>query len=213
MSKWFWAVLGLGVAILIGIFVIAGTNKDTQDSPARDPKVIAEQDHVRGNASAKVTIMEYGDFQCPACGNFYPIAKKAEATYGKKLRFVFRHFPISSIHPNAYAAARAAEAAGAQGKFFAMHDLLYERQQDWAKNTRVAVLFEEYAAQLGLDVARFKQDYNSDATANIINGDIKMGQAQSIEATPGLLLNNQKIENPRSFEVLKTKIDELLKAS
>lgn len=91
-------------------------------------------DHIRTGADAKVTLLEYGDFQCPACGSFYPLLKQLEAEYGERVRVIFRHFPLTNSHPNAFAGARAAEAAGAQGKFFEMHDLLYERQDAWTKN-------------------------------------------------------------------------------
>lgn len=212
MNKWFWVILALAVAGMIGIFVVSNSKDSAQNSTNnQDPAQISEADHIRGNKDAKVTLVEYGDFQCPACGAFYPIIKQVEADYGEKVKFVFRHFPLTDLHPNAFSAARAAEAAGSQNKFFEMHDLLYERQSTWEKETNVQKIFREYAQEIGLDANRFNDDYASNSTTDRINSSVQKGKNQNVQATPTFYLNNQKLENFRTYEELKAKLDEALK--
>ena len=114
---------------------------------------VNEQDHSRGPASAPVTLVEYGDYQCPYCGQAYPVIQKLLARMGSKVRFVFRNFPLQEIHPNAQMAAEAAEAAGAQGKFWEMHDRLYEHQKELKQENLI-----RHAGAIGLDVNRFKEE-------------------------------------------------------
>jgi len=211
MSKWFWVILGLTVAALIGVFVLAGGNGQNNSQAPSDVKTVTAQDHSEGNPEAKVTLIEYGDFQCPACATSYPTIKKLREEYGSRVRFVFRHFPISNIHPNAFPSARAAEAAGAQGKFFAMHDLLYERQKNWSGSNNAAEVFEGYAKELGLDLAKYKDDVNAGSTSDRINGDVNGAKSAGVNGTPSFFLNGEKLEDaPSTFEQWKSKIEELL---
>src|SRR5262249_6617747 len=117
---------------------------------------IRESDHIQGSETAPVTLLEYGDFECPYCGQAYPIVKQIQRRLDQQLRFVFRNFPISTSHPPAAHAAEAAEAAASQGKFWEMHDLLYEHQRALADRDLVG-----YAASLGLDEARVREDFMS----------------------------------------------------
>jgi protein-disulfide isomerase len=112
-----------------------------------------DRDHIQGRADAAVTLVEYGDYECPYCGAAYPIVKELQARMGDRLRFVFRNFPISTSHPHAEQAAEAAEAGAAQGRFWAMHDLLYENQRQLRDQD-----LHRYAEQLGIDVERFDKD-------------------------------------------------------
>lgn len=210
MSKWFWVILGLTVAALIGVFVFTSNDQSTKQASG-DVKTITAQDHSEGNPDAKVTLIEYGDFQCPACGTTYPTIKKLREEYGNRVRFVFRHFPISSIHPNAFPSARAAEAAGVQGKFFDMHDLLYERQKDWSESTGAAEVFEGYAKELGLDLTKYKDSVNSGATSDRINSDLNSGKNAGVDGTPTFFLNGEKLEDvPRNYDQWKAKLEEIL---
>lgn len=214
MSKLFWAILAVIVIGLIGVFVIANSNNQTNTEQISNPKEITASDHVEGPADAKVTLVEYGDFQCPACAVTYQIVKQLRNEYKDKVRFVFRHFPLSNIHPNAMAASRAAEAAGKQSKFFEMHDLLYENQKDWSSDTSATDQFKQYAKDLGLNVDQFVKDTNSSEVTDAINRDIAIGKELNVSATPTLYLNDVKLEkSPRSFEEFKAKIDEALKAN
>ena len=131
--------------------------------------------------------------------------------YPNELQLVFRHFPLTSIHPNAFAAARAAEAAGTLGKFFEMHDLLYERQEEWSSNPGAASLFRDYAQELGLDISAFNDAYSSSSVTNRINRDVKTGQSQNVSSTPSFYINGEKVEpNPRNYDEFKSRIETLL---
>src|SRR5881392_4116455 len=129
----------------------AGT-ASTTESPGAEPP------HVRGPEKAPVTLEEFGDFQCPPCGALYPVLKSVEAEYGPRLRVIFREYPLTPNHEHALAAAKAAEAAGLQGKFFEMHDLIYENQNKWKEMFDVRSEYEGYAKQIGLDLERWKKD-------------------------------------------------------
>jgi protein-disulfide isomerase len=172
----------------------------------------AEPPHVRGPANAPVTLEEFGDFQCPPCGAFYPILKAAEADYGSRLRVVFREMPLAQLHQHALAAANAAEAAGLQGKFFEMHDLLYENQASWEKAFDVRPIFEGWATKLGLDLERFKRDQASEAVDARITRDGIRAHALGMSGTPSVFINNQEIpfEQFRTAEGLHAAIDKAL---
>ena len=114
---------------------------------------VGDRDHVRGPATAPVTLVEYGDYECPYCGRAHPVVGELRERLGDRLRFVFRHFPLDSVHPRARHAAEAAEAAGAQDRFWEMHDLLYENQEDLGDEA-----LRRYAAEVGLDLERFEED-------------------------------------------------------
>ncbi|MCB9822918.1 DsbA family protein [Candidatus Nomurabacteria bacterium] len=193
----FWIILTIVVVGLVGLFFM--TKKNTsQTNINSDPKAVSETDHVRGDKNSPVTLIEYADFQCPGCKSYYPILKSLESKYEGKVRFVFRHFPLIQIHPNAFAAARAAEAAGNQDKFFEMHDKLYETQDLWGQaTTNQQALFEDYAKELGLDMTKFTADYKSTAVADRINADVESGkQVFSVNSTPTFIIDGEKIKNP-----------------
>ncbi|HWB38649.1 MAG TPA: thioredoxin domain-containing protein, partial [Candidatus Saccharimonadales bacterium] len=123
MSKQFWAVIIGIIVIFVGVFALSG-NKDTGNGKATN--------HVEGKSPSSITLVEYGDYECPFCGQYFPIVKQVQQEYAGKVVFQFRNFPLTSVHPSAFAAARAAEAAALQGKFWQMHDLLYENQSQWS---------------------------------------------------------------------------------
>jgi protein-disulfide isomerase len=154
---------------------------------------------------AKVVLTEYGDFQCPACGAYYPIVKKIGSDF-KNLTIVFRNFPLAQ-HNNARAAAQAAGAAGEQGKFWEMHDILYENQNFWAESPSAEAIFITYAQKLGLDLEKYKIDFNSAKIKTKITADYQ-GGANSIDGTPTFFLNNKKIENPQTYEQFKSVIQQ-----
>lgn len=208
----FWIVLVVVVLGLVGLFVVTKPKESSNASFTGDAKQIQKEDHVRNNgANKKVTVIEYGDFQCPSCGAYYPIVKQLEATYRDQVSFVFRHFPLISIHPNAFSAARAAEAAGNQGKFFEMHDKLYETQSVWGEvSTNQQALFEGYAKELGLDMTKFKADYASQAVSDRINRDVSSGKDFNITGTPTFIINGEKIENPSGLEPFQKVLNEAI---
>lgn len=151
--------------------------------------------HVQGAGNKKIELTEYGDFQCPACGGYFPILRQIKAQFGDDIKFQFKHFPLDNIHKNARAAHRAAEAAGLQGKFWEMHDQLYAEQQAWSGSVNPVPVFEGYAQQLGLDMEKYKADVQSESTNKTINADIADGQAVKAVSTPTFVINGKKVDD------------------
>lgn len=202
----FVIIMAVAVVAFIGLIIF---NKQDAKAPEGNSNITSSEHIVSPDAPVK--LVEFGDFQCPACAAYYPIIKQIKAEYGDKLSFQFRHFPIVSIHPNAMSAHRAAEAAGRQDKFWEMHDLLYERQSAWTNSKSPASVFEGFAQELGLDLEKYKQDLASSEIQDIINADLRAGQEAKVTATPGFVLNGKKLEeNPRDIESFKKLIDEAL---
>jgi protein-disulfide isomerase len=142
--------------------------------------------------------VEYGDYQCPICGLYYPTIKQVQEKYGDAITFQFRNLPLPQIHQNAFAAARAAEAAGLQNKYWEMHDLLYEGQSSWSSISNPMNYFESYAKQIGLDVNQFRTDFSSSKVNNLINADIaEFAKTKNEQATPTFFLNGTKIDNTK----------------
>jgi protein-disulfide isomerase len=145
---------------------------------------VGERDHVRGPATAPLTLLEYGDYECPYCGAAHPIVKRVERLFEGDLRFAFRHFPLSKIHRHAYQAAEAAEAAGAQGRFWEMHDLLFEHQDRLGTQDLLG-----YADALDLDLARFARDLETHAHAQRLREDFLSGVRSGVNGTPTFFIN------------------------
>lgn len=208
-------ILGTVIATLLlfaGIIYFGASNTPEVIPAAQVEKAELVRDHsqVLGNRKSKVTVIEFGDFQCPACASVHPMLKQLTQEYGDKIAFVFRHFPLSSIHSNADLAARAAEAAGEQGKFWEMHDLLFERQGGWSGALKARDRFVEYAQELGLDTDKFDTDLTSSSIEDHIALDKGDGQALGVNSTPTILINGQ-VTHARTLEALKAEIDALLK--
>jgi protein-disulfide isomerase len=152
---------------------------------------VSERDHAQGPADASVTLVEYGDFECPYCGMAYPLVKEAQRRLGSRLRFVFRNFPISTAHPYAEHAAEVAEAAGAQGKFWEMHDLLYERQA-----TLDDAHLQRFAEELGLDIERFDREMNERHYEARVHEDFMSGVRSGVNGTPSFFINGVRYDGP-----------------
>lgn len=197
------------IVIIAGLFGLFSLTKSSDKSQSNSSSSGQASEHKKGAGNKGVTLVEYGDFQCPACKSYYPIVKQIEAEYGDDITVQFRNYPLNQIHPHAYAAARAAEAAGKQGKFFEMHDLMYESQDSWTQSPNVSSVFEQYASQLGLNLDQFKSDVASEQSKATIDADIKAGQTLGATSTPTFVLNGVKLEdNPKDFEGFKKLIDE-----
>jgi protein-disulfide isomerase len=145
---------------------------------------VGPQDHAQGDASAPVTLVEYGDYQCPYCGAAYPVVKSVQERLGKRLRFVFRNFPLAEVHPHAVAAAEVAEAAGEQEKFWEMHDILFENQQ--ALTTRDLTA---YIRDLDLDVGKIQAAIDGGAVAKRVQSDFDGGVRSGVNGTPTFFVN------------------------
>lgn len=198
MTKSFWAILAVIVIVLGGIFVLSNKNNKNNASQTGGAAVTK---HITGQGTSGVTLQEYGDYQCPICGTFYPTVKQIEEKYKDQIYFQFSNLPLTSLHPNAFAAARAAEAAGLQDKYFEMNDLLYTNQQVWSGSSSAETIFTGYAQQLGLNTAQFKSDFASTKVNDAINADVaafkKTGNDQ---ATPTFFLNGKKLNNTDLFD-------------
>ena len=150
---------------------------------------VSEQDHIAGPKTAPVTLVEYGDYECPYCGMAHPVVKRAQRELGNQLRFVFRNFPLAEAHPNARLAAQAAEAAGAQGKFWEMHDMLFEHQQALEAEDIIG-----YAESLKLDVARFTEDLKAGTYAKRVREDFRSGVKSGVNGTPTFFVNGSRYD-------------------
>src|SRR6266513_2922891 len=153
----------------------------------------AQSAHIRGNPDAPVTLEEYGDFQCPPCGMFAAFLGQLENEYNSRLRVVFRNFPLA-IHEHAREAAMAAEAAGLQGHFWEMHDVLYREQTAWSKAPNARELFESYAGTIGLNLDQFKKDMDGEKARERVDSDHALGDSLRIKLTPTLFINNHPVD-------------------
>jgi protein-disulfide isomerase len=169
----------------------------TQWETALTEPVDEERDHVQGAADAAVTLVEYGDYECPYCGAAYPIVKEIQARMGERLRFVFRNFPITTSHPHAEQAAESAEAAAAQERFWEMHDLLYENQRRLEDDDLRA-----YAEQLGLDVERFGSELAEHVHAARVREDFMSGVRSGVNGTPTFYVNGARHDDSYELEIL-----------
>lgn len=176
------------IVLLGGALVYSGTKGGGTD------EVVTLSDKVKGNTDATVVLAEYSDFQCPACASFTPILKEVMDEYGDQIRFEYHHFPLISIHPSAELAARASEAAGAQGKFWEMHDVLFERQSAWSNNINPKNLFVGYAEELGLDTDVFERHLNTKMVRETVQNEMREGRTLQITGTPTFYLNGEKME-------------------
>jgi protein-disulfide isomerase len=150
---------------------------------------VGETDHIQGASDARVTLVEYGDYECPYCGMAYPIVKRLQARLGDQLRFVFRNFPLSEMHPHAAAAAELAEAAALQGKFWEMHDALYENQRALAPAD-----LERYARKLGLDLDSIETAFKGGALRQRVKADFTSGVRSGVNGTPTFFIDGRRFD-------------------
>lgn len=217
MTKQFWAVIAVIILIFVGVFMLTGNKKSSTSTSTKSSSAASQ--HIRGSASSGVILVEYGDFQCPYCYQYAPTVNKAVEQFKDQVQFQFRNFPLVNAHPNAFAAARAAEAAGKQGKYWEMHDALYATAnwQVWTTATDPTQYFNTYAQQLGLDVTKFKTDFASSAVNDTINADMAEGTKLDVQGTPTYFINGKQVtikNDPADFErVIKAAIAEQAKKS
>ncbi|MDP3962409.1 MAG: thioredoxin domain-containing protein [bacterium] len=209
MNRFFtWGAFIVIVGLVIWGLVAAEKKADREGASALLPDQIVSTDHIRGSEAAAVTLVEYGDFQCPACALYYPIVERLVSEYSSStLRFVARHFALSQ-HANAMPAALAAEAADKQGKFWEMYGKLYDSQRDWENSKEAKNIFLGYARDLGLDEEKFLNDFDLPSSKEKINNDYKSGLKAGVNSTPSFFVNGKKINNPQSYEDFKRIIDE-----
>jgi protein-disulfide isomerase len=206
MDKRFWAIIGVIVVVFGGILVFHGNKSDDGNKHSSNQAT----NHVEGNTSAKVTLVEYGDYECPVCESYYPVVQQVQQKYNDTVKFQFRNLPLSQVHPNAIAGARAAEAADMQGKFWQMHDALYDSTNwnEWSTSSNPDPYFWNYAKQLGLNVDTFKKDFASSTANDRVQADLaaftKTGQQ---EATPAFFVNGKFYANSNFVDANGPSVD------
>ncbi len=208
MTKETKIISGVGI-IFFALFALLIYRTNSVSQVVADPALlITDSSHMTGKKDAKVNIVEFGDYQCPACGYANPIVEKLIEAYkdNPNVNFVFRNFPLPQ-HSNALISAEAAEAAGAQGKFWEMHNMIYSGQNDWSVSTKALEIFTGYAQKLGLDVKAFTDAVSQNKFQDVITKDRSDGNALGINATPTFFVSGEKIEGILSFDDFKKKID------
>ena len=202
-TMWLWAFVGVvllgAVAAMIKLSYTASLTPNPAVQTVDIASSIVASDFVRNNPTASTTLVEYGDYQCPACGAYHSALKQIEKELGGKFRFIFRDSPLQQ-HPNARLAAQAAHAAGNQGKFWEMHDMIYETQRDWSEKnkTEAVAIFTSFAAKLKLDADKFSKDLFNNAIIDKIEASFDQGVGFGVDSTPTFFLNNVKL-SPQSF--------------
>jgi len=189
MKDHIWKIIGIVAVIAIGASIVYSNSVSNEANVG-----IVFEAHVKGNADAAVTLTEYSDFQCPACGQFFSVINDLMSEQGDNIRFEYKHFPLISIHPYAVPAAKAAEAAGQQGKFFEMHDKIFENQQIWSASAAPQAFFNTYAEEIGLDMGLFKRHMRASLIADKIESDFNEARELKLTSTPSFFLNGKKME-------------------
>ena len=188
-----------GVTFAALFLMIRSQTKPSEEPINSEISVITAQDRTIGNKDSGVVLVEYGDFQCPGCGQYEPIVHKVREDFKDKILFVYRHFIFAQKHTNAEPAAWAAEAAEKQGKFWEMHDMIFEHQNEWSEKSNAEDIFLQYASSLGLDLEKFNRDRDAETTKDKVQKSYDSAVANFINATPTFFLNGERIQ-PRSYE-------------
>ena len=218
-------VSALFLLLFVGIIVVAKNKNKPQNS--NGAAQFADNGHLRmltkegkddasnsANPSPKaITVVEYGDLQCPACKTYHPVVKQLLSSYPEQVKLIFKNFPLTTVHPNAMAAAIAAEAVGRQGKYFQFVDLAYEKQDEWAPLDNPQSKFEGYVKELGLDIAKFKKDQKDPAVTKLIDTERNEGIQNGVTGTPTFFVSGRKIVNPATIEDFKKIIEIELKST
>jgi protein-disulfide isomerase len=193
-------MVGTLILVVMVAMMFSQNNPNTAQMQTVDQTVLlAGATRVDGPVSAPVTIVEFGDYQCPACAATHPLIKGIKSQYGDRVRLVHRNFPLYDIHPLAQLSAQAAEAAGAQNKFWEMHNLLYERQQEWSElsESDFRTKLGEYAAQIQIDKVKFLETIDATATKDVILADVILGGQLNVNSTPTFFVNGVQTPAPQ----------------
>jgi protein-disulfide isomerase len=186
-------VVGLFISIVALVGGAILVSNSTESKPVDLEKVVGDKRWQKGNGEAKVVIVEFSDFQCPACRGAASEIERVIDTYGEKVGFVYRHFPLTTIHANAFDAAVAAEIAGSEGKFWEMHDLLFERQDEWSDDKDARKLFGEYAVELDLEGDQFLSAFDSGSFEDLVLFDTSDAKALGVSATPTFFVGDRAV--------------------
>ena len=208
----FWIIVAIIVSgAVFGVWKFGSQSRETLSTATL--LSISPADWIKGNAESATVLIEYSDFQCPACGVYHSVVKQLTEEFGGTIQFTYRHFPLRQIHKNANLAAQAAEAAGMQDKFWEMHDMIFEHQKEWSEEKTAEKIFTQYAETLQLNVEQFKRDINSKEVKKKIENNYQGGLTLKVNGTPTFFLNGKKLNNPRSYEEFKKLIEESINNS
>ncbi len=208
-----WGGATLVLALMVwGLAKLASSPvSTTAGSELQDP--VSAEDWSKGSRLSKTVVVEYSDFQCPTCAAFHPVVKALTEKYNGQFLFVYRYYPLSALHKNANLSAAAAEAAGKQGKFWDMHDKLFEHQSEWSESNDARAMFILYAKDLGLDATQFATDLDSPAVAERIKRDVDTGNRALVQGTPTFFINGKQVTNITSYGDLEQQLVSALGAS
>ncbi|HBU27528.1 TPA: hypothetical protein DEB00_00235 [Candidatus Uhrbacteria bacterium] len=209
---WGGSFLALGLLVWGLARMSGGYNSGTFNAVPLDLTSAAEFEHVKGPMDAGVTIVEYSDFQCPYCKQAVPVVEQILAEYPDTVNLIYRHYPLRQAHAQTQLAAEVSEAAGRQGKFWEMHDVLFANQEKWSGNLGARSIFEAYAEALELDVALFKTDLQDRALAEKVQHDYESGNDAGVRGTPTFFINGVKLKVPSYagfVEAINTELDRL----
>lgn len=204
-----YIIFGIIISAIIAGFVFLGVKFGKNNGsgiPALPISTIGVSDWTKGNKDSKIILIEYSDFQCPACASYHPIINQAIDNSKDKIIFVYRHFPLSQ-HKNAELAAISTEAAGQQEKFWEMHNAIFSNQNEWAESNDAKKLFIKYAGDIGLNIEQFKLDIELKELKDKVRNDLRSGISAGVNSTPTFFLNAKKI-NPTSYENFKNIIEQ-----
>lgn len=172
---------------------VTNTTANTPVNPPVNASPGAQPPHILGSPTATVTVEEFADYQCPTCAVKYPDLKQIASIYNNRIKFVFRNFPLVQMHPKAYDAAVAAEAAGLQGKFWDMQNLLFTKQAEWSGSTDHRTLFSQYAQQIGLDLEKFQSDSLGLPAKRRVDEDLQRARSLQVSSTPTVYINGMAV--------------------
>ncbi len=202
-TNWsFWSIVIIILIVLVmGVVLLAKSSGNNSGTiPPQEIMNIQDDDNIKGNKEAGVVIIEYSDFQCPFCKIYSFHSRKIAEEFGDEVVVIFRYFPLESIHPHAKLASQAAEAAGLQGKFWEMHDVIFERQEEWSESTDAFGLFKQYAEKLELDLEKFTTDIYSGAVKDRVERDLASALEIGLNSTPSFIINGEQINTPSSYD-------------
>ena len=202
-------IVGSVLGLFIFLFVAYSMTSQPKETYFESLKTVSATDHIKWSEKKRIILTEYSDFQCPACATYFDLIKGLDETSDENkeifenITFVYRHFPLDQIHPNAREAAWAAEAAAKQNAFYPYHDILFARQSEWAELGDPSDRFVKYAEELKLDVEQFRKDSTSDSVKDKVQKDYLSGMEVDVQGTPTFYLNGTKMRSPQSVEELR----------
>lgn len=202
-----WGGVILGIIALVGALAMFGSGSTNSGSTTTLRTSISDSDNIKGATNGAVTIVEYSDFQCPGCASSYPMLKQLVDAFPNDVTFVYRHYPLRQIHSNAQLAGQAAEAAGKQGKFWDMHDVIFNTQSQWANQPDPTAFFTTLAESIGLDVTKFSSDLTSKDVVDKVNSDTADANSLRLPGTPSFFFNGTLIEHPGSYAGFKALVE------